>query len=461
MSLDLLGNNIIIVFSMAFAVLTFYSLFNLYKHQKPLPRTIKRLSKQQKIYFRKVNRVQFAMCILLGLILAILLTGLVSRETDSPLPTDFFLMCVPFTLSLSIAIWALFFKKKFRILTGCSILVGFVFSLIIINGYYRYYPTLGQVFGKTNAKELNNVNAITVNYTVQTNQTQFNKESVQGSIENISDSATASATAGKVYQINVPGTVSKFKARPGYVYVPAVYNSPAEVNLPVVILLAGVPGMPLNWLGLGLQNIMDDFAKTHDGITPLVFVVDDTGTINNDTECVNSPRGNVETYLTVDVTNYIKKNFRVDDQPNHWAIGGLSLGGMCGLMLTLTHPNIYNYFIDLGGEIGPEIGSKDQTIDTLFGGSEASWAAHQPDLLLANHTYKNIGGFFGDGQDDYLSVTEAIAQLSAESKKAGVDSVTEIIDGSHTFNVWAQTYKEALPWISNRVGATECNSACL
>ena len=208
---------------------------------------------------------------------------------------------------------------------------------------------------------------------------------------------------------------------------------------------------------------MDEFAHMHEGITPLVFMVDNTGSVTNDTECVNSPRGNAETYLSVDVPNYIKAHFRVLDSPANWAIGGLSLGGMCGVMLTLRHPDVFHYFLDYGGEIGPVIGSKQQTIDTLFGGSESAWAAHQPNLILTSQNFKKLGlgGFFGDGNEDALDVTQAQRQLVTDSQNAGIETVSETINGPHTFNVWQQLFKDSLPWVSNRIGATQCTSVCI
>jgi enterochelin esterase-like enzyme len=454
MNLDILSLNLALYVCILFTALGFYIVSSLYKpdpHQKLR-------SKKAKAEYVKKNRLQAGAVILFAVILAVILHSLVSYYTDSPIPASFILMCLPFTASIGTLVLAVFVKKRLRLVVGAAMVLGLLFSLIIINDYYRYNPTLGDVFGKTNAQELNsNLNNVTVNYTVSTNQQSFNTSSLQGSLDKLNNTPTK----GKLYQVNIPGKVSKFKARPGFVYIPAIYNELPQINLPVIVLIAGVPGRPIDWVGLGLQNIMDQFAKNHGGISPLVFVVDATGSMYNDTECVNGPSGNAETYLTVDVPNYINNNFRVDNSPKNWAIGGLSLGGMCGLMLTLRHPNIYNYFIDLGGEIGPEIGNKQQTIDGLFGGSEQAWAAHQPSLLLENHTYKNIGGFFGDGAEDSRVVTAAIGQLGAESKKAGISSVTEIINGAHTFNVWAQTYKDALPWISNRIGATQCSSSCI
>jgi S-formylglutathione hydrolase FrmB len=83
-------------------------------------------------------------------------------------------------------------------------------------------------------------------------------------------------------------------------------------------------------------------------------------------------------------------------------------------------------------------------------------------LLLASKSYKKLGlgGFFGDGNQDTPAVTQGISQLTGESKNAGIATVSEIVQGSHTFNVWQELFEDSLPWVSNRIQATECTAAC-
>jgi hypothetical protein len=103
--------------------------------------------------------------------------------------------------------------------------------------------------------------------------------------------------------------------------------------------------------------------------------------------------------------------------------------------------------LDYGGEMGPEVGSQAQTISALFGGSESAWQEHQPEYLMASRTYKGMGGFFGVGNQDERNVTQVAYQLSNDSKKANIETVYEVINGQHTFDVWH--------------GATACGSTCL
>jgi S-formylglutathione hydrolase FrmB len=454
MNINLLSQNLLLVVCSVASVVAAYLVMQLFKVEG---KKYKKLTKKQKASLRQTI-LHSAYAVVASSIAALLLKVLFSYLSDSQLPDSFFFMALPFTLNIALLALIIIYRPHLRaVAAGCT-LIGLLLSLLLINNYYQFYPTIGEIFDdNSNVQSIGTANGITVKYTASAPE-NVNKHSLETQVRALS----YESTEGKVYSLNIPGTVSKFNARTAYVYVPAIYNTLPNVTLPVIVLTTGFPGLPENWLGSGLEDTMDQFAHSHKGITPLVFMVDNTGSITNDTECVNSPRGNVETYLTTDVPNYIKGHFRVINSPNNWAMGGLSLGGMCSVMLTLRHPNVYHYFMDYGGEIGPEIGPKPKTIDTLFHGSEAAWAAHQPSLLLASRNYKGLGlgGFFGTGSQDTGNVTQAINQLTAQSQKAGIETVSETIEGSHTFNIWQQLFQDSLPWVSNRIQATQCSATC-
>jgi len=349
-------------------------------------------------------------------------------------------------------------RKKKLIIIGCfSLLFSVLLSLTLVNNYFRFYPRVYDVFAiKYNAASIATNQTITLQFS-SSSQPQNELNSVEGSIDAINNQSTK----GTVYSIDIPGTMSKFNPRKAWVYAPAIASNPEKITLPVLVLTAGYPGVPENWLGSGLEATVNEFAKSHKGITPLIFMVDNAGSLTNDTECVNSPRGNVETYLSQDVPNFIKSHYDVKTDPNNWGIGGLSMGGMCAALIALKHPDIYRTFLDYGGEIGPEVGSKQQTVQQLFNNSVSSWEANQPQYLLAK-TYKgkNMSAFYGVGKEDSRKVEEGIKTLYQLSKAAGIDSIYESISGQHTFTVWQQTFKDSFPWLSNRLGATECAVSC-
>jgi S-formylglutathione hydrolase FrmB len=430
MNIGILGENLPIILAMIVSTSVIYIILRLNK---------------------KWRNKYLLVLIALGIIGAITIRLIVGRITDSPIPNILVVMIFPTTFAFYLFLIVVIHGIKLKTVSVLMLICSVLFSLVLINGYYSYFPTLYSVVNKNDIKALSEQRQVLTKYSGTSSS--MNQVTIESSLGNIGQT-----TNGTVYSLNIPGTVSKFKARTAYVYVPAIASG--AISLPVIVLTTGYPGQVENWLDSGIVGILNDFAQTHKGITPYIFMVDNTGSVTNDTECVNSPRGNVETYLTVDVPNYIKSHFNVESGPNYWAIGGLSMGGMCSIMLTLRHPNVYHYFLDIAGELGPEVGSKQETIAKLFGGSETEWAAHQPSLLLDQHNYPQISGFFGVGKNDDPVVTTAISQLYEESVKAKLNVLYESIQGEHTFNVWEQNFTDALPWISNQLGATQCETSC-
>lgn len=384
--------------------------------------------------------------ILLGICLAasFIVEGLTELQfSTSKLPTLYWLMIVPllFTIGLIYASWHNN-KSWIKWLAIFNSIAGLLLSAVLINGYYNFYPTIASVFGIYNGIHKSSILYSQVDANVNNN------------LEKTLFKTNYHFSFGRVSAIKIPGIKSHFKARTAYVYVPPIDRVNDAVKLPVIVLTSGMPGLPSNWIGSGVETTLNNFAAQNHGITPIVFMVDNSGATTNDTECVNSSRGNVETYLTVDVPNYIKAHYNVFSSSKNWALGGLSMGGMCSIMLALRHPNVYNNFIDLGGEIGPEVGSVKTTTDVLFHGSTDAWADHQPMLLLKSHKYVGMGGFFGVGSTDNPALISGLKTLYALSKSRGIDSAFNEVNGGHTFAVWRETFRNSLPWISKKIGAT-------
>jgi S-formylglutathione hydrolase FrmB len=369
-------------------------------------------------------------------------------------------MALPLGVAISTIIWSWAFAKRWfdRTFVVALVLGSLLFGVATLNDYYHYYPTLADAFGKTPAQRIGGrADQTVVRYSTNTAAAQAT--SLEQSVQNI---GTLPAS-GEVYKLSVPATASHFAARSGWLYVPPIAFSPEKVDLPVIVLLAGEPGSPNDWLnGGGAKQTLNAFAAEHHGVTPIVAMVDDLGSQFNDTECVDSSRGNAETYLTVDVPNYLKANFDVSASPSNWAIGGLSDGGMCGAMLALRHPNTFHYFLDLGGTSGPNVGSQIATIADLFHGSQENFDEHQPLYLLQHGSWKDsgLGGYFAVGSSDSTDIVSAVQSLYHQSAASGLDVAEETTQGRHTFAVWQQQFHDALPWLSYHLGATACTGQC-
>jgi S-formylglutathione hydrolase FrmB len=260
---------------------------------------------------------------------------------------------------------------------------------------------------------------------------------------------------GAVYRVNIPGIRSGFAARPGYLYLPPAYLARPRPLLPVLVLLAGQPGDPSAWVESGgLQAMMDGFAKSHDGLAPVVVMPDDLGSEFANPMCLNSRLGQVQTYLTVDVPDWITSHLQVRPAGSGWAIAGFSAGGTCAIQLTTQAPQIYPFFLDISGQSGPTLGSRQLTIGRAFGGDAAAFARVDPIAVLARTRFpRNAGVFVGGASDRVYTPQQRTMYLAA--RHAGMSVTFMVLPGAHDWRVWRAGLERNIGWLAGRLGITE------
>lgn len=359
---------------------------------------------------------------------------------------DFSIVAVPLLVGLAVVTVALIVVAvllRHRLHWYGEVALGLVIVVLLaanvggwINRHFDYYPTFDDLLGRTSA----------------------DASSLAGL------DCTVVPTKGKVVTLPIPGPESHFDARPAQVYVPPAFCRDPRPTLPVVVLLAGTPGQTSDWTRAGLADVTSDaFAAEHDGEAPIIVMADDNGSLAGDTECVNGPRGNADTYLSVDVPAFVKRRFGTATAPQQWAVGGLSEGGMCGLMLSLRHPDVFRTFLDFSGLVGPRSGETNavgSTVQDLFGGDQAKFAQYEPLDLLRRQRYPELAGWFEVGTDD-ADPLAAAEELAPAARRAGIDvCFRKVPGGEHTFQVWSEAYRDALPWLSKRLGLTKGDVEC-
>ena len=202
---------------------------------------------------------------------------------------------------------------------------------------------------------------------------------------------------GTVVPVSIPDTASGFKHRGELVYLPpAWYATDPPPPLPTVMMVGGEFNTPADWMRAGnAVKTIDDFAAAHGGNAPVFVFVDSGGAFNNDTECVNGTRGNAADHLTKDVVPFMISNYRVSPNRANWGVVGWSMGGTCAVDLTVMHPDMFSAFEDIAGDLTPNSGNKAQTIQRLFGGNAAAYAAFDPTTVITRHgPYAGVAGWF-------------------------------------------------------------------
>jgi S-formylglutathione hydrolase FrmB len=287
-----------------------------------------------------------------------------------------------------------------------------------------------------------------------------------------------SAATNTLVSVNIPDTASGFAHRAELVYLPpAWYRSEPPPRLPVVMMIGGEFGHPTDWLEAGdAQRIIDEFADAHGGMAPVLVFVDYSGSFSNDTECVNGVRGNAADHLIEDVVPYLISRFGASSDPSNWGIVGWSSGGTCAVTLSVMHPEVFSAFVDIDGQLGPNAGTRAQTVARLFGGDTDAWAAFDPLTVIDRHgSYTGMSGWLavsadtatryfppdssgsapadvtsGDRQsEDHVAVA---SQLCEAASGNGIECAVVPVAGGHDFSSAAKAFATALPWLAAKLG---------
>src|SRR5215472_7696721 len=271
-------------------------------------------------------------------------------------------------------------------------------------------------------------------------------------LESIWHPPRAMPGTGAVYQADIPGVVSGFAARRGYVYLPPAYLARPRPLLPVLVLLGGQPGSPRVWVDSGgIQAVMDGFAARHRGLAPVVVMPDDLGSYFANPLCLNSRLGQVQTYLTIDVPDWVTSHLQVRPPAQGWAVGGFSEGGTCAIQLATQAPRTYPFFVHISGQIAPTLGSRQLTIRRAFGGDAAAFARVDPVVVLAHTRFPRSAGVFVAGTGDRVYTPQQRAMYLA-ARRAGMNVRFLYLPGGHDWRVWGGGLEHSLAWLASRLG---------
>lgn len=284
-------------------------------------------------------------------------------------------------------------------------------------------------------------------------------------------------TRGTVVQVTIPADASGFAHRPEVVYLPpAWFSSNPPPQLPAVIMMGGEFNHPNDWLQTtNALQALDDFAALHHGNAPIVVFPDISGKFSNDTECVDGSRGNAAAHLTKDIVPYMISRFGVSSKASNWGLVGWSTGATCSLTTAVRNPDMFSTFVWLDGTLGPNAGTKDQTVARLFGGDEEAWASFDPKTVIEKHgpyddmaTWLGVGGKTPTVHRDATTTPpppDAVADWDTFSEEhapnanklcsllSGYNIECSVVgyEGRHDFQSAGSAFEEALPWLASRL----------
>jgi enterochelin esterase-like enzyme len=225
----------------------------------------------------------------------------------------------------------------------------------------------------------------------------------------------------------IPATNSGFGARPAQIYLPpAALVEPAPA-LPLVIMMMGQPGEPDPHF---IAQALDGWAADHDGLAPIAIVIDQLGDPNADPMCLDTVRGNVETYVMQDVVPWARANLNVLDGARSWTVAGYSNGGECAAFFGSKYPEVFGNLLAVSPVEWPGAEHNDQVLREVFGGMQDAYDAVKPANVMASKApYPDSVAVFTVGEDD-SAFAPGTGRLADAAAAAGMQTTFFEVPGA-------------------------------
>ncbi|MCE4945338.1 esterase family protein [Streptomyces albulus] len=226
-----------------------------------------------------------------------------------------------------------------------------------------------------------------------------------------------------------------------WVWAPKEYQEAkyAKSGFPILIALPGGLGSPQDkdgvtnyWVG-GDIKLQENLTKwtTEGKSLPFLVVMP---MLNPDTRYHDGSdipgQQKMGTWLTDDVVDLVKANFRTFGSRDGWAFMGSSSGGFAGLKSVLKHPDKFKAAIASGPDIVPD--------SPMWAGHQKEKDANNPEKLAAGLLRK--GGpevylAFQAGSKEGAAVLNPIHRFRAKYGKGPIHTALQIIPGGR-HNAW-------------------------
>ncbi len=256
----------------------------------------------------------------------------------------------------------------------------------------------------------------------------------------------AGRARGAVVTLTISDVGVGFDARHALVYLPPQYFSNPDERFPVVYLLHGSPGMPVDWLrGGGAATAGLTAARA--GHPQVLVIPHLSRNWLDDSECVDGAHMLVETYVVKDLVPAIDHQLRTVAEPAARALAGMSAGGYCALNLGLRHRDIFGSIIDMSGFTLP---TPSGGMRALFGHRSdlaAVVTANSPDVYAARLTPSpptRIDMICGTSDRSALTPME---RLRDTLQQRGIPVTWSTRPGGHTYGVLRPGLVTALNWL--------------
>ena len=336
--------------------------------------------------------------------------------------------------------------RAIRVVRALAAPVALASAFLLINSHYGYWPTVGALLDRPVEGQV----------TARRVYQEIRLHSLATGLVR-SDKEISVLRTGLYGPISIPGDPDPFAADSAWVWLPPAYFQAPPRDLPVLLMLTGLPGSAQDWVTAGqVVPLADAWARDHGGAAPVMIFVDENGRGGRDTECVNGPQGAAESYLADDVPIWVDQTLGVGLDPARWGVVGFSEGGTCAIGLAIENPAVFGSFVDVAGDPAPSHGGPEATLRYLYGGNPVAARGFDPGQILTGRHFQHLEGWFAAGTGDRAGLSAA-RYLAVLAGRAGIGVHTYQGPGGHTWAFARQSFARIYPSLVRDISGQDTN----
>ncbi|MBD2502058.1 alpha/beta hydrolase [Anabaena azotica] len=244
------------------------------------------------------------------------------------------------------------------------------------------------------------------------------------------------------YQIETYNSQVMGGSRTYGVSLPPGYAQNPQQSYPVVFLLHGGHGSPIDWFKLGKGKALTTLEQLYaTGKLPPSIIITPDGNDKRgsspyrDPEYFDGPNGNVSTAIGKELVQVVKSRYRTLPNPDFWAIGGLSSGGWGAVNVGLRNLNNFSILFSHSGYFQDKSGPANSPITYI---KDVPSAAK-----------KRLRIYLDTGSSDRDEVKES-KDFSQELARLNIYHVFREYSGGHTWQYWREHLADSLTFVGEQ-----------
>jgi enterochelin esterase-like enzyme len=226
------------------------------------------------------------------------------------------------------------------------------------------------------------------------------------------------------------------------VSLPPGYAQNPQQRYPVVFLLHGGHGSPIDWFKSGKGKATTTLEQLYaTGKLPPSIIITPDGNDKRgsspyrDPEYFDGPNGNVSTAIGKELVQVVKSRYRTLPNPDFWAIGGLSSGGWGAVNVGLRNLNNFSILFSHSGYFQDKSGPANSPITYI---KDVPSAAK-----------KRLRIYLDTGSSDRDEVKES-KDFSQELARLNIYHVFREYPGGHTWQYWREHLADSLTFVGEQ-----------